>query len=280
MNILSDQSLQHLFHISDDGIQVQNARRQHLLPAEGQKLARHGSCPVAGFLDFLQMIPYWVVGVKTVQHQLAVPNNDGQEVVEIVGDSTRQSTDGLHLRRLPNLFFQGLALGYVLFGGNELGDYAARIPECGDVHLFGVEASVLSPVNEFTVPGLPIKDGRPKVLEKLRVVFARFQNPGVLPQNLLAIISCGTSECRVDILDVTGGVRNHYGFRGLLNRGHQACFLGLRPHALGDVAPDGRYPRNNAHSILNWRKGQRHMKSRSVLPLVLMLVMYERLAAV
>ena len=135
--------MQHFSHIGDDVVQVQNPRGQHLLPAEGQKLARQGSCPVASFHNLVEVTPHRVVGVKTVQHQLAVPVDDGQEVIEIVGDSTRQPTDRLHLRRLLKPFFQSLALGHILFGGNEVGDFAKRIPDRGDVHFFGVKASRL-----------------------------------------------------------------------------------------------------------------------------------------
>ena len=40
VDILTDQTSQHLLHVRDEGVQVQNPRRQHLLPAEGQQLSR------------------------------------------------------------------------------------------------------------------------------------------------------------------------------------------------------------------------------------------------
>ena len=84
-----------------------------------------------------------VVGVKTVQHQFAVPVDDGQEVVEIVRHSPRQPSHRLHLLRLAEAVPPELALGHILFGGDEVGDFAARIPDRGDVHFFGVKASRL-----------------------------------------------------------------------------------------------------------------------------------------
>ena len=90
------------------------------------------------------------------------------------------------------------------------------------------------------MPDFPFENGRPKLLVKRRVLFVRFQYPGVLSQNLLATIPGDTSEGRVDVLDVTAGIGNHYGFRGLLDGGYQADMLSFRPLALGDVDADAR----------------------------------------
>ncbi len=40
LNILADQAVNHLAHVGDDGIQVQDAGLEHLLAAESQQLAR------------------------------------------------------------------------------------------------------------------------------------------------------------------------------------------------------------------------------------------------
>ena len=39
LDVLADQAPQHLLHVGHDGVQVEDARLQHLLAAEGQELA-------------------------------------------------------------------------------------------------------------------------------------------------------------------------------------------------------------------------------------------------
>ena len=134
------------------------------------------------------------------------------------------------------------------FGGNEVGDFAALAPYRGDAHLFGVKASVLSLVDDLPLPGFSLENGRPKLLVNRRVLFARFQDPGVLSECFLAAVPGDASEGGVDILDVTGGIGNHDGFRGLLDGSDQAemlSFARLRPEISRAKAKLYSFPPNS-----------------------------------
>ena len=52
-------------------------------------------------------------GIEIVQHQVAVPENHGQQIVEVVRDAAGQPPDGFHLLRLLVLLFERAALGDV-----------------------------------------------------------------------------------------------------------------------------------------------------------------------
>ena len=54
-----------------------------------------------------------IAGLEILQHQLAVPQNDGQQVVEVVRHAAGQLSDGFHLLRLLILRLEGPAFGDV-----------------------------------------------------------------------------------------------------------------------------------------------------------------------
>src|ERR1039458_478653 len=104
-----------------------------------------------------------------------------------------------------------------------------------DAHLFGIKATVLSSIDEFPLPWLPSKDGFPKLLVKHRVLAVRFQDSGVRSPGRLPAIPGDARKGRIDVLNLTHGIGNHDGFRGLLNCGDQTDSLRLRQFARGDV---------------------------------------------
>jgi hypothetical protein len=99
-DIVADQPLEHACDPSGDVAQVMHAELQHLPPAEGEKLLGQRSRPFAGFKDLID-----AAGVATVLQQLAskkisLAGDHGQEVVEVVGDTSSEAPDGFHLLRL------------------------------------------------------------------------------------------------------------------------------------------------------------------------------------
>ena len=55
-----------------------------------------------------------LVIMAALEHHLAVPTDDGEQVIEIMRDAAGKVADGLHLLRLPQLVFELLLLGDVL----------------------------------------------------------------------------------------------------------------------------------------------------------------------
>src|SRR3546814_19083507 len=57
-------------------------------------------------LDLVDVVEIAVTGRMPEQHQVAVADDGGQDLVEIVRDAARKLAHGLHLRRLRNLLFK------------------------------------------------------------------------------------------------------------------------------------------------------------------------------
>ena len=66
------------------------------LAAKGEHLLHQGFCPLAGRNDLLEIAPRLTVLWYIVECELRIAENDGQNVVEIMGNATRQGTNSLH----------------------------------------------------------------------------------------------------------------------------------------------------------------------------------------
>ena len=79
-------------------------------------------------------------GGNRLGEQLRVGQDDGEQVVEIVGNATRELADRLELLRLPQLLFQRPPLGHVLRDGLEAFNRAVGATNCppGEPHQDGL----------------------------------------------------------------------------------------------------------------------------------------------
>ena len=101
LEMLADQAPQHFLHVGDDVVQVENLRSHDLAPAKGQQLARQRGCLVAGLQDFPHILLFF--GTKAILKNLAVAENDGEQVVEVMGNAPCQLPDRLHFHCLTEL---------------------------------------------------------------------------------------------------------------------------------------------------------------------------------
>src|SRR4051794_39468008 len=53
------------------------------------------------------------VGREVLQQQIGIPENSGEQVIEIMGDSSGKAPDRFHFLRLTQLVFESLALGHL-----------------------------------------------------------------------------------------------------------------------------------------------------------------------
>ena len=60
---------------------------------------------MSGFDDLIERFANRRVGGKFFQNQFACSNDDGEEVIEIMGHTARQSPDAFHLLGLAKLSF-------------------------------------------------------------------------------------------------------------------------------------------------------------------------------
>src|ERR1019366_1610224 len=105
-NILVDEPLQHALGAADQGVEIERARAADLAPSEGEQLLGEGGRAFAGAADFLNRRSLGIVCRKVVEEHVAVAVDDGQQVVEVVGDAAGEASDGLHFLRLQQLLLQ------------------------------------------------------------------------------------------------------------------------------------------------------------------------------
>ena len=113
VHVLPDQAPEHVLGAPDNAVEVQHLDFHHVFTTEGQELASQRSGPLPGLVNCLQRVVRGVARSKVRQEHFAGPRDDGQQIVEIMGDTARQLPDGLHLLRLGEL---GLAYAQTLFG--------------------------------------------------------------------------------------------------------------------------------------------------------------------
>ena len=90
-------------HVGHDRVQVEQRRLDDLLAAEGQQLAGEPGGARARLLDLCDVGLALDRPVEIGQQQLAVAQNHGQQIVEVVRDAAGQPADGFHLLRLLKL---------------------------------------------------------------------------------------------------------------------------------------------------------------------------------
>ena len=89
---------------------LEHLRAQGLLAREGEQLPGQARGAVRIRLDLLDVVIVAVARRVAHQHQVAMADDRGQDVVEIVGDAAGELADDLHLGRLRDL---ALELGFL-----------------------------------------------------------------------------------------------------------------------------------------------------------------------
>src|SRR2546427_395102 len=82
------------------GVEVDDLRLQHLLAAEREQLARELAGALRGFADLSDVIPGRRAGREVLEQQLAITEDYGEQVIEVMRHAAGQPPDRLHLLRL------------------------------------------------------------------------------------------------------------------------------------------------------------------------------------
>ena len=113
-DMLADQALEQRRDARHHRVQVDHAGDQHLLAAEGEQLAGERGGTPGGIADLCDVVLEWVIAANFLEQHIGVAENDGEEIVEVVGDAARQPADRIQLLGLEILLFDSLALGHIL----------------------------------------------------------------------------------------------------------------------------------------------------------------------
>ena len=145
LDVFAEDPLEHLVHTREHVVQVEHLRREHLLAAEHEELPREVGGAQSGLTDLLDVVAHRVARLHFGEEHLAVAEDDGQHVVEVVRDASCEPPDRLHLLRLAELFLESESFGHVPSHGK-----AAFAPiQCervrDDFHLHDVAVLFLVP---------------------------------------------------------------------------------------------------------------------------------------
>ncbi len=115
LDVLADQSTQHLARVDDDRVQVDDARLQQLLPPECEELLCQRCRALGRLLDRFDVCPKSDVAlVDLAEQEVAVYRDDGQQVVEVVRDAAGEAADRIELLRLIQAFLEALPVADVV----------------------------------------------------------------------------------------------------------------------------------------------------------------------
>ena len=116
IDILSDQPLEQVRDVRHNIRQVEDLRTQGLLARKGEQLPGQIGRAIGVVEHLLNIIIVAVTGRMAQQHKITTAENCGQYIVEIMRNSARQLTHGLHLGGLRHLCFQFGIIRPILHG--------------------------------------------------------------------------------------------------------------------------------------------------------------------
>src|SRR5690242_1121398 len=102
LDVLVDQPGQKPFGFRYDGVEIHNLGMKNLPPAEGQQLASQGGGTVRCFSNLRHTPNRRISRLERFRQKLCVPIDHAEQVVEVVRQTSRESSDGLELLRLAN----------------------------------------------------------------------------------------------------------------------------------------------------------------------------------
>ncbi len=105
-HVLPDHTVDQLPRVRQQDAQVDDPRRDHLLPAEAEELLHERGGAVPGASDLVRVVAPGVVRSELRGQKVRISYDGGQEVVEVVGDAAGQPAHGLELLRVAKLFLQ------------------------------------------------------------------------------------------------------------------------------------------------------------------------------
>ena len=120
---------EHVFHVAQHGVQVQSLSFEHLFATEHEQLPDEFCRAFGRGADLFQR-PFRVGARRSaVEQNPGVSLNDGQDVVDVVGDAGGQLADTLHFLGLPKLRLQAQPLRDVLHRDHHSIHVACRIQQ-------------------------------------------------------------------------------------------------------------------------------------------------------
>jgi hypothetical protein len=103
-DVFSDHALQQLFNISQNLIEIEHLGFENLPPSKSEQLARQGRAASGRLPDHLQAARDSLI-LRPLEQNLTLPQDDPQQIIEIMGNAAGQSSDGFEFLQLMHVLF-------------------------------------------------------------------------------------------------------------------------------------------------------------------------------
>ena len=222
LDVLDEEPAQHRLRLCEDAVQIQGFGTRHLLSREGQELPGQRRRTFRARMHLLERLEQRGIGNARLGGaaggELAVPDDDGQEIVEVVRHAAREVTDRLHLLRLPKLHLAFELFGDVPLHGHIADGLATSVLDRRERQVFRIDRAVLALVAEASTPREALGDRSPQVDIAIPVELPVSDRGGVLPDDFLGLVPRDFRERRIDVGDDPRGVRDHDRIHRLVDR--------------------------------------------------------------
>jgi hypothetical protein len=151
------------------------------------------------------------VGDIPAEH-FAVPLDDGEQVVEVMGNPGRQLPHGFEPGALALLGFDAAALGHIALDGHPVGVVAGCIGNRHNRQLGPERAAILAVVDEFNRDGLPVLQRLPNPGAGFRRGFRPLEHAWRLPNGFERRVARHLLKRPVDVENPRPGRINRLGF--------------------------------------------------------------------
>ena len=278
--MLAQGPAERLLHVRDDGVEVQPLRLHDVPAGEDQELAGQRRRALGRPPDLHHVGADRAVGVELLGDEDGVVEDDGEQVVEVVGDASGELAEALEALRLVELPLDRLLLKLLVedlplpLGVDAIGDVPdRRRDEDPFLGLDGAQADLHRDLAPILFPGRELEAGGhgpgPGVGEIRRPV-AGVGDPALVghedldrrPEQLVAQVPEEPLGLRVDEADHALPVDADDRVGGRLQ---QAPELGLGLLPGGDVPGDGRRADHPPSGVPDRGAGEGHVDDPSVL---------------
>jgi len=171
------------------------------LTAEGDQMRDHLFGPVGALEHFHQFLSTVAIGVQIFSGQLGISDHGTEDVVKVMRDATRETSDGFQTLSAFELLFPQDLISDVLAAGYDAGKMALVIDHRLDYHVQGDLGAVLADHIHFAPPGLRRSHPHPGSLHFLAAVLIEGQKLQRFVQKLRAGITNGFFKHGVHVVD-------------------------------------------------------------------------------
>src|SRR5208282_5210462 len=116
--------------------------------------------------------------------QIAIAQDDAQDVVEIMRHAAGQLADRLHLLRLAELRLELHFARHVALDGHVIDNRAGGVPHGREGGFLLVKRAVLAPVDQMAGPYFPAPENLPHPAVKLGIMLAALEKTRILAEDL------------------------------------------------------------------------------------------------